>query len=164
MSHVRTVVFSHICTDESTRVYVKNTRTHTQSCTSCWGAFKDPSLPPSDKTGAGRDRGCRRGPGYLSHLSPINPPPSTSPTSPTCLQRHPCHSTNPVAPLLLLVFFFVLNAFQAPLTSPSCTALLLLAAPCKAAKHRGGKTGINRKEIQTGKCLMGVDLLTISAA
>lgn len=127
----------------SMHIYVKNTHTCTHNHT-------PPAVTPSKTLIApsgwcrGRDRRCCRGPGYLSHLSPIYPTLSSSPTHAPLsllwgLQRHPCHSTNPVAPLLLLFFFFFLNAFQSSLTSPQCTTLPLLPASHKVTKHRGGE-------------------------
>lgn len=73
-------------------------------------------------------------------------PPLPSPLLPTflllrCLQRHPCHFSNPGAPLLL----FFPNFFRSFITSPPCMLCY---------KIRGGK--FEKKGTETGNCLMGV--------
>lgn len=84
-----------------------------QSRTSCWNAFKA-SLHPLIKLAPGERQ-------RVLEVARLSFPPLPSPLLPTilllrCLQRHPCHFSNPEAPLLL----FFLNFFQSFITSPPC--------------------------------------------
>lgn len=138
-----------ICADENLHMYVKN-HMHTIILL-LLECLQRPSLPPSDKTGAGREtEGVGRDP-VISPTSPrsTQPSPPCQPPLLWCLQRHPCHSSNPVAQFLL----FFPNAFQSSLTSSPCTALFVTNTEEEKKKRQ-------RQEI----AWWGVALLTISTA
>lgn len=117
-----------ICTAESVHMHVKR-RMHTIKHLLLEG-LQSLIAPPLIKLAPGERQ-------RVLEVARLSFPPLPSPPLPTflllrCLQRHPCHSNNPGAPLLL----FFPNAFQSFLTSPPCA----LCYP-----HRGGKLKKKKK-------------------